>query len=485
MTENDKRKYMSLAIDVMRESVYEKRDDGKISPKVGALLVLPDNTVCTACRGELRDGDHAEFTVIERKNRHKNLTGSVLFATLEPCAPGARKAPKLSCSERIVNARVSEVYIGIEDPDPTVATKGIKYIQSRGIKVNMFDKEFQKIIKDENSEFLTQALHRAEEIEEKGTNELLDNNISDNSLEILSDEALIEYANAANIDISENYDKLISHLKKLGMLNYDNDKYDFSKVCVLLFAKNPREYIPQAVIKVKTSFGIKDLESHEDFSGPLVLIPKKIEEWYTKTIPWIINRSESKREKSQLLDYKPIREAIVNAIVHRDYEIEGAKIYLEIFSDKVVVRSPGLPINPITLEQLVNFKAPSLARNPKIAYVFNVLGLMEENRFGMDTFISMPEKYSLPVPVFNYEDPYLNLTFSLIMNEDKTDLEYNYIKENVEVSREQFGEHFGYDVRKAQRQIKKLIELGLIITNGESTKSSKLRYKINYNKDND
>jgi len=45
---------MELAIEVMRQSVPEPRDDAKASPKVGVVLVKPDGTVETACRGELR-----------------------------------------------------------------------------------------------------------------------------------------------------------------------------------------------------------------------------------------------------------------------------------------------------------------------------------------------------------------------------------------------------------------------------------------------
>jgi ATP-dependent DNA helicase RecG len=61
------RKYMELAIEVMNQSIQEPRQD-KVSPKVGAVLIKPDGTEETAFRGELRHGDHAEFT-LKRKRR--------------------------------------------------------------------------------------------------------------------------------------------------------------------------------------------------------------------------------------------------------------------------------------------------------------------------------------------------------------------------------------------------------------------------------
>lgn len=106
MAKLNPRKLMEQAIEVMRQTVSEPRADGKANPLVGAVLWKPGGTVETASRGELRYGDHAEYTLLERKNRHCKLDGAVLFATLEPCAPESRREPKPSCSERVVLARI-------------------------------------------------------------------------------------------------------------------------------------------------------------------------------------------------------------------------------------------------------------------------------------------------------------------------------------------------------------------------------------------
>jgi ATP-dependent DNA helicase RecG len=146
---------MARAIEEMKKSVPDAgRDDNKINPKVGAVLATPDGEIIgTAHRGELRDGDHAEFTVLERKNRNKVLTGMVVYATLEPCAPGARNHPKLSCAERILNARIGKVYIGYIDPDPTVAGEGRDFLKDNDIEIDFFPKHLQDHIYEENKQF--------------------------------------------------------------------------------------------------------------------------------------------------------------------------------------------------------------------------------------------------------------------------------------------------------------------------------------------
>jgi len=134
----DPRTMMEKAIEVMRLSVPERRADGKPNPLVGAVLVRPNGSVETAARGELREGNHAEFTLLERKCVGEKLDGGVLFATLEPCLN--RNHPKRGCARHIVSARIKEVWVGIEDDNPTVAGKGIEHLRQHGVMVHMFDR---------------------------------------------------------------------------------------------------------------------------------------------------------------------------------------------------------------------------------------------------------------------------------------------------------------------------------------------------------
>lgn len=59
------REYMLMAIEAMKQSKQEARDDHPC-PMVGAVLVFPDGEVEVAHRGELREGDHAEYTLRDK-----------------------------------------------------------------------------------------------------------------------------------------------------------------------------------------------------------------------------------------------------------------------------------------------------------------------------------------------------------------------------------------------------------------------------------
>jgi len=474
-----------MAIDAMNDSIEEPRTDGKVSPKVGAVLIKTDGTVESASRGELRFGDHAEFTLLERKNRSEKLDGSILFATLEPCAPGARRHPKLGCAERIVNARIKEVWIGIEDPDPDVDRKGIKFLEENGVKVHMFYPQFQKTIKEINKEFLKQATERANDRKEKKEVILsnLENSIPTMDLNQFSEKAIQYYIKQSKLPHAINSNELWLHFEHAGIVQRvkenNEEKYIPTGFGILLFGINPREKYQQAVVKAKVKYG-NNASIPKDFEGPLVLIPNEIELWLEQVLHSEVSRKQFERKTNTLFPIEPLREAIINALVHRDYEQEGAKTYIEIDDDKIVVKSAGLPVSPISLEDVKAFRAPSLSRNPKITYVFNRMGLMEESELGMETFRGMQEKYELPLPFYDYKAPYLSLTFSRSIEASKTvsgnealaDLNneelagINWIKSLGNTTVNEYAEHFGFNEKKAQRHLAKFKSKELILLKG-------------------
>lgn len=410
----DPRKMMERAVAVMKESIGEPREDGKASPLVGAVLVKPDGTVNTAFRGELRHGDHAEFTLLERKHRDDRLDGSVLFATLEPCAPGARRHPKLSCAERIVNARVAEVWIGIEDPDPTVDRQGVRYLEEHGIKVHLFDRDLQDEIRKANKEFIAQALRRASAARTQNAPQPTplsrwDEAQPEADLSDLSRQALSRYRERTKIAEKVGSPALWERLQRQGLLRRQGRKLRPTGFGLMLFGSRPREIIHHTGLNLTIEYpdGTQEIEN---FDGPAVLIPDAVEQWLKPKLPSVIDRSRMTRGQKGSVPFELLREGVINALVHRDYDLTGATCHLTVSADVIKIRSPGAPLPPVTTEQLQSFTAPMYNRNPKLQFAFGGSKLVEGRGFGMRTFGEAADKHGIPVPRYDFDGLYLNLT---------------------------------------------------------------------------
>lgn len=486
--ERNARAFMVRAVEVMRESVDEARDDGKACPRVGAVLVRPDGSIDTACRGELRDGDHAEYTLLERKNRQARLDGSMLFATLEPCAPGARRHPKLGCAERIVLARIRDVWVGIEDPDPTVARKGIEHLRRHGVQVHMFDADLQEIIRQENRDFLEGALRRAADAE-AGREEIVLSRLeappADVHLKDFSDEAVTSFARFARAPGQPGSASFNRALVRMGLLEEVAGEFVPTGFGMLLFGRNPQAMLPQARV-LGTMCRADGSEEIRDFDGPLVDVPDQVLTWLSDKLPDVIDRTRAVRHHPNDALLELVRESVVNALVHRDYGIAGAKIQLEVTPETIIVRSPGRPVEPITVDQMQAFEAPMLSRNPVLHYVFRLMGLAEERGLGLRSLKRRAQELGLPLPRYTWEDPYLVLTLyreaasaaATLPDQVRRSLTvaersgWQWLTSAGRATTAEYAEAMQVEQHTARRQLNRFVELGLVRRTGRTRGTS-------------
>ncbi len=106
---------------------------GKTSPNpvVGAVLVRNGRIIGEGWH-KVAGGDHAEIVAIKSVKNKKLLKGAVLYVTLEPCSHYGKTPP---CTKAILEAGISEVYIGMKDPNKKVCGRGASFLRKNGVKV--------------------------------------------------------------------------------------------------------------------------------------------------------------------------------------------------------------------------------------------------------------------------------------------------------------------------------------------------------------
>lgn len=481
----DPRLMMKKAIEVMRQSVPEFRSDDSPSPSVGAVLLRQDGSIETAARGELRDGNHAEFTLLERKCLAEQLDGCTLFVTLEPCLD--RNEPKRGCARHIVSARIKEVYVGLEDDNPCVAGKGIEHMRRNGVTVHMFDRDLQEEILTENKEFFEWARHQPVMPEEEPIKlSRYEDPLTAVALEDLSQDAMKRYRLKAGLTPKVGSTEFNRILLQQGILIKKGTTVVPSGFGLLLFGKQPRNAMPQAGLLARADMP-DGSSARKEFNNALVLIPELLEAWLDTVLPSTIDRSRMERKEKVDLPFEMIREAVVNALIHRDYDLTGQKCQLVVNADTITVKSPGGPIPPVTLEQLQSFTAPMKSRNPVLHYTFTRMGMAEELGFGLEKSLKgQAQKLDLPLPSFILAGENLVLTIyrsreaavSTLAEEIRDKLSkaetvgWEWISKQGSVTTAEYEEAMNIPNRTAKNHIQNMKKLGLLkmIGTGRSTR---------------
>ena len=107
---------------------------------------------------------------------------------------------------------------------------------------------------------------------------------------------------------------------------------------------------------------------------------------------------------------KALREVLVNALAHRNYEDATRKIILRVFSDRIEVASPGYPLKPLTLAKLQRGNYRPCSRNPLIAQTLALLDQMEQRGTGFARMRDAMLDHGLDSPALSQGDGYFVVT---------------------------------------------------------------------------
>lgn len=202
---------------------------------------------------------------------------------------------------------------------------------------------------------------------------------------------------------------------------------------------------------------------------------------------------------------RAVQEAIVNAIIHRDYCMVGGEIHIDMYDDRLEITSPGGMYNGKKIQDMNKEEMVSYRRNPIIADIFTRLKLMERRGSGLKKifdaycnsdnysekkeviFKSDTDEFKVIMKNLNYKENYnTDILEALIrksskINEKKKMLEIQenrilkYLEDNGEITRIQVQELLDVSRRRAIYLLKTLIEKKKIIVLGTNRKT---KYKI-------
>lgn len=192
-------------------------------------------------------------------------------------------------------------------------------------------------------------------------------------------------------------------------------------VCgLLLFSDYPQKWLPQSgVVFVKFvgttprgESGLAGYSRREELTGP---VPRLIEAtWNLVWSEMAVSAVVKGLEREETFEYPQfaVREALVNAICHRDYRLRGRRIEVRMFSDRLEVISPGGLPGFITIE---NIKHEHFSRNPRLVGGLFQWGYIEELGLGIDRMIEVMEQAGHSPPKFDAR-PY---SFALALHNER------------------------------------------------------------------
>lgn len=205
----------------------------------------------------------------------------------------------------------------------------------------------------------------------------------------------------------------------------------------------------------------------------------------------------------EMPDYveRSYHEALVNALAHRDYLVNGSEVHIDIYDDRMEIYSPGGMLDGSLIQERDPLTVPSTRRNPVLADVFNRLGYMERKGSGFGRIISSYEfqanysedkkpqfrsdryQFTVVMPNLNYGVDEQNVEFindtkeisgandakvgaNDANMENQMDILIKKMIENPQITQNELASELGVSRRTVQRIIEKLVSDTKIIRVG-------------------
>ena len=179
----------------------------------------------------------------------------------------------------------------------------------------------------------------------------------------------------------------------------DSGSWDITNLGAILFAKELSKFKflkrkAVRVIQYKGNSRIETIREKEGSKGYAVGFEGLIS-YIDNMLPRNEIIGKALRKEHPIYPQLAIRELVANAIIHQDFSIRGTGPMIEIFSDRMEITNPGVPL--VDIERFID--TPPKSRNESLASFMRRMGICEERGSGFDKVVFETEFYQLPAPV--------------------------------------------------------------------------------------
>ena len=242
----------------------------------------------------------------------------------------------------------------------------------------------------------------------------------------------------------------------LRKLNLYDGKY-LKRAAVLLFAKDPQKHFIQSHSKIGRFLSETNILTSDIVEGNLInQVNTILDILRTKYLKSYISFEGIRRREKLEYPYEALKEAVVNALIHRDY-LNTSNLQIKVYDNKITMTNGALLPPEITIEKLKQAHA-SIPANPIIASVFYKAGLIENWGRGTINIVNDCLDYNIPEPKFDFDANIFWITFFKNDNVPDNRLEkiITLIGNNNKILLQEISNQLNVSKRTIRRDLEKL-----------------------------
>lgn len=208
------------------------------------------------------------------------------------------------------------------------------------------------------------------------------------------------YYRMLNLPYPENNNKILEDFIEEGFIKKVYGKLAITNLGAILFANNMHQFKsiarkPIRLIQYSDKDKLKTVREINYDNGYALCFEEIL-----KNLDLLTPQNEhiglALRKQVKMYPEIALRELIANAMIHQDFTISGTSVLIELFSNRIEISNPGMPL--INIDRFIDHNP--ISRNEKLASLMRRFKICEEKGSGVDKVVKSVELYQLPAPNF-------------------------------------------------------------------------------------